>query len=323
MGRPAGLVLACAAMASCGFSRVTVSSTTPPRPPLLDIDFADDAQFNISLGGARWLGSAPIRAYLGGAWQKLSLTGTARSAGNDVLGHFTCVNVSWVAGAGHVLHTSLKTYAGSNIAVFVQQIPAGARGTNASNPLLPGGLRVMDPGNYDPVVAFPALAGGQLEELGFVTWQSRMINVELGTNVTGGPPGQNEPLIEGRGLQGLSTSGPVVLFDDNFNSLVVAPMDNFKSAVHHVRDGTTVWDTGVSSELTDLPPGFEHRTMLVGGRGITTTMDAWGRALRSCYRTNHTAIFDPNIEYLSYWTGKPVQLPSRYSSSDAMRCLHA
>ena len=46
----------------------------------------------------------------------------------------------------------------------------------------------MDPGNYPPSVSFPALSGGRLETLGFVTWQSRMINVEVGTNVTGGQP---------------------------------------------------------------------------------------------------------------------------------------
>ena len=59
------------------------------------------------------------------------------------------------------------------------------------------------------VVAFPSLAGGKLETLGYVTWQSRMVNVEWGMNVTSGPPGTNEPLLQGRGLQGLSTSGPL------------------------------------------------------------------------------------------------------------------
>ena len=70
-----------------------------------------------------------------------------------MLGNFNCVNVSWVTGAGLVLHTSLKTYVGKDVAVFVQQLPDGADGTNASNPVLPGGLRVMDPGDYPPVVA--------------------------------------------------------------------------------------------------------------------------------------------------------------------------
>ena len=49
----------------------------------------------------------------------------------------------------------------------------------------------------------------------------------------------NEPIISGLGLQGLSTSGPVVLFDSSgeLNSLVVRPMENFKSAVHNAHGG--------------------------------------------------------------------------------------
>ena len=141
----------------------------------------------------------------------------------------------------------------------------------------------MDPGNYPPIISFPSLAGGKLASLAYVTWQSRMINVEFGTNITNGTAGTNEPLLTGRGLQGLSTNGPAVLFDHDFNALVVAPMDNFKSAVHHSRANTAVptWDTGVSSELTSLPPGFEHRTMLVAGKGITAALEKWGIALRT------------------------------------------
>jgi hypothetical protein len=167
-----------------------------------------------------------------------------------------------------------------------------------------------------------------------------MSNVEWGTNVAKGPPGTTEPLINGTGLQGLSTGGPVVMFDPYFNSLVVAPMDNFKNAVHHIRrplspspstSSTThmkdqaiktygnhsrshptstrhaetstepLWEMGVSSELTDLPSGFEHRTMLVAGRGITATLDTWGKALRKVYRTNRSVeVCLPNPSYFEH-----------------------
>ena len=94
-----------------------------------------------------------------------------------------------------------------------------------------------------------------------------------------------------------------MLFDREFHAVVVAPMDNFKSAVHHSRANTSVptWDTGVSSELTSLPRGFEHSTMLVAGRGITAALEKWGVALRTVHGTNRTEM-DPNVEYLSYWT---------------------
>lgn len=207
----------------------------------------------------------------------------------------------------HILHTALKTYPSRpDIAVFTQQLPNGATNTNTSNPQLPSGIRELDPGNYPPIIAFPSLSGGKLNELAYVTWQSRMINVEFGTSITNGSAGTNEPLLTGRGLQGLSTNGPAVLFDRDFNALVIAPMNNFKSAIHYSRANTSVptWDTGVSSELVSLPKGFEHSTMVVAGRGITAVMEKFGRALRVVHSTNRTGIErrDRNIEYLSYWT---------------------
>ena len=67
-------------------------------------------------------------------------------------------------------------------------------------------------------------------------------------------------------------------------------------------------NTGVSSELISLPPGFEHRTMLMAGNGITSTLDAWGTAMRKLYGTNRTSNQDLNVEYLSYWTDNGIHL---------------
>ena len=300
---------------SLAILRILVATATHDAPPpLLSIAFDDaSASFNISIAGNHWLSSAPLQAFIGGATQRFVQQRASRSTGVDALGAFSCANVSWRSGDGHVLHTSLQTYpTRPDIAIFTQQIPHGATQTNASNPILPSGIRVMDPGNYAPVVAFPSLAGGKLAELGYVTWQSRMVNVEWGTNVTGKSNGTNEPLLTGRGLQGLSTSGPVVLFDTSFSALVVAPMDNFKSAVHHSRANAPLptWDTGVSSELTSLPQNFKHRTMLVAAKGITAALDTWGGALRTVYGTNRTVIGkqDKNVEYLSYWTDNGAYL---------------
>ena len=211
-------------------------------PTALDVAFINDATFTVSVGGTTWLESAPIRLFADGAWQRLERTAVRNSTGEDVLGSYTCVNVSWSwpwSQKGGVLHTALRTYDGLGVAVFVQQLPLGANHTNASNPAMPSGVRAIEPGDYPPVVAFPAFSGGQIEGLGYLLWESRMANAEWGTNVTGGPHCTSEPLSEahpaGSGLQGLSTSGPVVLYNEAFESLIVAPMDNFKSAVHHAR----------------------------------------------------------------------------------------
>ena len=276
-------------------------------PTGLTVEFTDNATFTVSVGGTVWLESAPIRAFADGAWQQLTKTGVKHSKGVDILGAYSCINVSWSWAPTSPLHTSLKTYEDNGVAIFIQQLPRGANRTNASNPVMPSGIRVIEPGDYPPVIAFPAFSGGQIQSLGYLLWQSRMVNAEWGTNVTGGPHCTNEPLSEakpaGRGLQGLSTSGPVVLYNAAFESLVVAPMDNFKSAVHFARRPLAVWEAGVSSELTSLPAGFEHATMLFAGRGVTATLDRWGRAFRRAHGTNRSmAVRDHNVNFLSYWT---------------------
>ena len=60
---------------------------------MLDIVFADDATFKVSIGGSRWLDSASIRTFTGGAWQNLSRTGTSHTTGADLGG--TVYNVIW------------------------------------------------------------------------------------------------------------------------------------------------------------------------------------------------------------------------------------
>ena len=127
-------------------SLVAVALAGTPSP-MLDIKFEDDASFRISVAGDGWLGSAPIRTFAAGSWRTLNRTGAVHSKGADALGVYTLVNVSWVDGGGGgggkglVLHTSLKAYSDGSTAIFTQQLPFGATGTNASNPVLPQGVR--------------------------------------------------------------------------------------------------------------------------------------------------------------------------------------
>mmetsp|Transcript_86928 Transcript_86928/g.246464 ORF Transcript_86928/g.246464 Transcript_86928/m.246464 type:complete len:826 (+) Transcript_86928:58-2535(+) len=272
--------------------------------PSLEIDFEDDASFAVKVSGRAWMLSAPLRLFADGSWHSthaespsLIRTGARRYQGTDDLGAFTCTNVSW-SSAGLpqlLLHTSLKQYLDGGLAVFVQELPHGAARTNASNPVLPAGAG-LDGGAYPPIVAFPAFhaSGGDsglLSELGYVTWQGCMAPVQHGTNAPAA-------------LGGLSSNGPVALFDQNYSTLVVSPMDNFKSAVHTRSHGAAgdAWETGVSSEVESLPPGFVHRTLLVAGRGITATLHAWGRLLRRAHGTRRTSGKDVVSSHLSYFT---------------------
>ena len=77
----------------------------------------------------------------------------------------------------------------------------------------------------------------------------------------------------------LGAQGPWVLFDKAGSTMVLAPADRF--LVAGMTDGLGGADAGgIDPTITMLPAGFEHGTMLVLGRGIGTTLDAWGHALQ-------------------------------------------
>ena len=112
-----------------------------------------------------------------------------------------------------------------------------------------------------------------------------MARAEYGQNVT-------------KHLAGLSSNGPVVLFDKLIQALIISPMDNYKSAVHTA--SAESWEMGVSSEVESLPNGFVHRTLLIFDVGITRAMDLYGQTLRELHGTRRLP--DLNLEFLSYWT---------------------
>ena len=216
-----------------------------------------DASFVLSVDNRPWLRSAPVRAFIGGAWRAPILTGHVTTEGTDpVLGSYRSINLTWAVGPEAVpLHTSILVHRSGEAVIFVTDLPKGARGTNASNPVLPptwqppntSGHQTLhiqsrqqprahsppnnsipgqyhDNGMYPPSIAFPsfdASAGlSLLSKLRFLTWSDCMSPSLHGRNVTDS-------------LQGLTTSAPVVLFDENRRAIVVGPLDNFKSVVNY------------------------------------------------------------------------------------------
>lgn len=165
-----------------------------------------------------------------------------------------------------------------------------------------------------------------MPELGFLTWSDCMLPSLHGINASGS-------------LQGLTSAAPIVLFDlaaaaateradadvathgmpppepqsarnRQRTSLVVSPLDNFKSVVHTNKPPTATspvgaWETGVNSEVASLPPGFVHRTLVMLGShgGISAAMVEWGSLLQDLKGTNRSIVDeDPTVHYLSYWT---------------------
>ena len=77
----------------------------------------------------------------------------------------------------------------------------------------------------------------------------------------------------------LGAEGPWVLFDRKRQTMVLAPADHFLAA--GMSDAPGAVDAGgIDPTIAALPAGFQHRTLLVLGKGIAATLDAWGGALQ-------------------------------------------
>jgi hypothetical protein len=207
---------------------------------MMEVSIEADGSFAVEINSQRWLKSAPVRAFVGGAWRVPAHVNTSRSTGTDsALGSFNRTNVTWAIGAGAdqvPMHTSIQLF-GDGVAMFTTELPRGASGTNASNPVLPhtwepgtagarraagfdasGGpppglpnhtqwSRYHDNGIYPPSIGFPAFSAhandSLLPALGFVTWADCQIPSLHGVSPT-------------TSLQGLSASGVKSPFSRRF-----------------------------------------------------------------------------------------------------------
>lgn len=225
------------------------------------------------------------------------------AAGSDRFGDFTRTTVPWLAtssrGATTHFATSFRTYADGRTLVFEQGIASGARQTNHRNVTFADGvhgeLASLEP--Y-PFLHFPSFDVAHRDSVfagphpaAFTTWQGTMV---LGHGPFAGAPGSGD-----LGLSG----GPVVVFDGLENggenhAVVISPASHYKGATM-LRWGDD-WTIGMSGEITEVPMGFTHETIIVAGSGVTATMDAYGTLMRAAHKTKK--VYDRAVEKIGYWT---------------------
>ena len=85
----------------CAAATLAAASPAPPSPsPPLTVSVTATAAFTIRVHGSVWLASAPLRVFLGGAWHwPTTPSSTTRHRGSDLIGNFTCTNVTWMVGS--------------------------------------------------------------------------------------------------------------------------------------------------------------------------------------------------------------------------------
>jgi len=102
--------------------------------------------------------------------------------------------------------------------------------------------------------------------------------------------------------QGISGTGPVVVFDQDLKtSLVLSPFSNFMAANQKVVGGALSY--GVMGAVTSIPKGFSLATVITLGTGVNAAMDAWGDVLLKQYGKERYAYQkDLAMQYLGYST---------------------
>lgn len=95
---------------------------------------------------------------------------------------------------------------------------------------------------------------------------------------------------------------PWVLFDNQAQTAVLSTASDFIVSQMH-GDGKSLLASGLNPELTGIPAGWTHRSLLVVGGGIGHTVQMWGRALTDLTgKQRPGSQADLLLKYFGYWT---------------------
>eukprot|EP01051_Picozoa_sp_SAG22_P015422 SAG22_NODE_2012_length_3141_cov_3.171269_1_plen_863_part_00 len=257
-----------------------------------------------------WLVDSGLgRLFSGGKWgvpARKPAGKPRRASGADANGHFQRVSCDWpaTAGGGPALRTTAIHYAAAGAVVYELAFPNGATRTNVS---VPGGPAVqhtqygVNTDGVAPFAEFPVfdLSRGRAANSSWFTWHGGLQYHDTATGTVQG--GKGFRFI--KNLTGL-TYGPVVLFDESqadasYPVAVVSPMTNVNVGAMNVR-AERLWAHGPSWELTAVPAGFTHRTLVMTGTAIRPTLRKWGAFMLAAHGTKRLA--DPSLDYLGVFT---------------------
>jgi hypothetical protein len=247
--------------------------------------------------------SAPAIGEITGTLQLRAPVSPVPVFGSDRFGRYGKISAEWLAtsskGASTPFTTSFRTYTDGRTIVLEQAIASGAKGTAYKNVSFADGihsqLATTEP---HPFLQFPSFNVSHPESIfahpgqaGFTTWQGTMVRIH--------GPFSGAPTTADLGL----SSGPVVVHEGLQNrgsnhAVVVSPATHFKGAT--MLRWADDWTVGMSGEITEVPVGFSHETILVAGEGVTGTMDYYGRVMRAAHEV--AKIPDRVVEKVGYWT---------------------
>ncbi len=99
----------------------------------------------------------------------------------------------------------------------------------------------------------------------------------------------------------IRSQGPLVLYSDDLEVIVVSPLDHFFESLVYLEGGAV--QLGLEGELEAIPAGLEHRFLWVEGRGLQATLERWGELMREAHGRQRTDRYaDRGLSHLGYWT---------------------
>ncbi|HXR83608.1 MAG TPA: hypothetical protein VN722_04830 [Hanamia sp.] len=111
------------------------------------------------------------------------------------------------------------------------------------------------------------------------------------------------------------TSTPWLFFDKNKNACVISPASDFIVS-KLTGDGKTRISSGLNEEIKKLPKSFTHSTIIVFNKGIETTWNTWGDAMRKLYnRTRPENDADVVLKSFGYWTDNGADYYYNYDTA--------
>jgi len=242
-----------------------------------------DASYSISHSGGAWLESSSTAPYMfafNNALHTLKNGGLTLDAppaqfnGNNFTGYSVSFN-------NDLIEVSFQLYPSIDAIVFTQHFPTGLTSVAVN-----GGK------SEDLSTSFPTFAFSKSDSRGYLVWPDTMCNgrSDLWSKA-------NSDLFSDGGT-------PLVLFNQSSAVSVFSSFGDFMTTqvgLYASIDGDL--GAGFNGMMAELPPGYKHKVILVGGFGINNTVMSWGDLLlgrTGKHRTRPDA--DLIVSTLGAWT---------------------
>ncbi|KAL0489137.1 hypothetical protein AKO1_013847, partial [Acrasis kona] len=176
-----------------------------------------------------------------------------------------------------------RTYADQATVAFEQEFPDGLENTEVTT----------DSPHDQLITCFPSFKQTPaVDNVNVLSFWEVMSQAEM-----------HHSLKEFRG--GINGGSPLVLFDQQLNTLVISPLSNFK--VGYISKPKVLGGdvgSGIQGNVKSIPKNFKHETIIHVGTGITKTVLEWGSILLKKGGKAPTTVesSDIAIKTLGYWT---------------------